>query len=127
MSTNAVLTLAQDAGSLLLTWPADAGLFTLHSATNLAPPRDLDARDQPRRSHQQPVARDFARRDERPALLPSAIAVSMFMLCKRARPRRGWKNSGPARSGSRRSAVGTGGQTVWARGVHAPSPSAGVL
>ena len=38
MSTNAVLTLAQDAGSLLLTWPADAGLFTLHSATNLAPP-----------------------------------------------------------------------------------------
>ena len=38
MSTNAVLTLAQDAGSLLLSWPADAGLFSLYSATNLTPP-----------------------------------------------------------------------------------------
>ena len=38
MSTNAVLTLAQDAGSLLLTWPADAGLLSLYSATNLTSP-----------------------------------------------------------------------------------------
>ncbi len=38
MSTNAALALAQDAGSLLLSWPADAGLFSLYSTTNLTPP-----------------------------------------------------------------------------------------
>ncbi len=38
VSTNTPLTLALNPGTLLLSWPADAGPFTLHSTTNLTPP-----------------------------------------------------------------------------------------
>ena len=38
VSTNTPLTLALDANALLLSWSADAGPFSLHSATNLTPP-----------------------------------------------------------------------------------------
>ena len=38
VSTNTPLSLAFDANALLLSWPADAGSFSLHSATNLTPP-----------------------------------------------------------------------------------------
>jgi hypothetical protein len=38
VSTNAALAVACGTNSLTLWWPADAGLFNLHTATNLSPP-----------------------------------------------------------------------------------------
>jgi autotransporter-associated beta strand protein len=38
VSTNTPLSLSLDANSLRLSWPVDAGPFTLHSTTNFAPP-----------------------------------------------------------------------------------------